>query len=149
MTLDQLLPPAQVFDALKASAKPALLRDLCRLAAERIAIDAATLSDAVTARENLGSTGVGGGIALPHARLAALSAPTGFLARLAKPVDFAAIDGGKVDIVFLLLSPLGDTASHLAALALAARRLRDPAVAAALRRAEDAAALRAAFLGAG
>ena len=106
----------------------------------------AEVAAALAAREALGSTGVGGGIAVPHARIATLAAPSGFLARLDRPVGFDAVDGRPVDLVFLLLSPAAD-AEHLRALAAVSRRLRTPEVAQAMRAAPQG-ALRAALLGA-
>jgi nitrogen PTS system EIIA component len=89
-------------------------------------------------REELGSTGMGGGVAIPHARFAQVRKPLGILARLRKPLDFDAVDGEPVDIVFLLLlpeaAPAGD---RLGALAAVARKLRNPATTQTLRRARD------------
>ncbi len=85
------------------------------------------------------------GIAVPHARLPGLAEPAGFFARLDRPIAFDAIDGRPVDLVFLLLSPEGADAVHLARLAAASRRLRDPAVLAAIRAARTPAALIAAL----
>ena len=95
------------------------------------------------AREELGSTGVGAGIAVPHAQVPRLAATAGFFAQLERPVDFAAIDGRPVDLVFLLLGPPAARAEHLALLAAGTRRLRDRAVAEALRAATSAEAVRA------
>jgi PTS system nitrogen regulatory IIA component len=88
-------------------------------------------------REALGSTGMGGGMAIPHARLAGLSKPFGLLARLDQGIDFDAVDGEPVDIVFLLLLPEASDAD-INALACVARKLRDTQVLAAVRRAKDA-----------
>jgi nitrogen PTS system EIIA component len=92
-------------------------------------------------REELGSTGTGGGIALPHARLAGVKKPFALLARLAKAIDFDAIDGRPVDVVCLLLLPTNSQGEQLNALACAARALRDPGAVRNVRRAADAAAL--------
>jgi nitrogen PTS system EIIA component len=83
--------------------------------------------------ETLGSTGVGSGIVVPHARLKDLAEFTGLFARLERPIDFAAIDGKPVDLVFLLLSPTWSNTQHVAALAAVSRRLRDRPVADAIR----------------
>ncbi len=147
MTLGELVPEGHVFAGVRATEKAAVLREIARLAGVAIGVEPMALVNALAAREALGSTGIGGGIALPHARLAGLKAPVGFFARLERAVEFAAIDGGKVDLVFLLVSPQEDSAGHLAALALAARRLREPAVTAAVRRARGAVAVRAALVG--
>lgn len=130
---------------LRAADKGALLTELARHAAAAVGGDATDIARRLAAREALGSTGTGGGIAVPHARLPGLAAPVAFFARLERPVAFDAIDGRPVDLVFLLLSPEGADASHLARLAAASRRLRDPTVVAAVRSAGSAAAISAAL----
>jgi nitrogen PTS system EIIA component len=90
-------------------------------------------------REELGSTGMGGGVAIPHARFYKVEKPFGMLARLRKPIDFDAVDGSPVDTVFLLLLPDAPAGERLGALACIARKLRNPAIIAALRRARDGA----------
>jgi PTS system nitrogen regulatory IIA component len=95
---------------------------------------------ALLAREQLGSTGLGGGFALPHARVEGLDGYLGLFARLAKPVDFDAIDGKPVQLVFVLLIPTETTIPHVAALAAISRRFRDADLVARLRKAETQAA---------
>ncbi len=90
-------------------------------------------------REELGSTGVGGGVALPHARFHQVDKPIGMLLRLRKPIEFDAVDGEPVDIVFLLLLPESPDGEQLGALASIARKLRKPEITAALRGARDSA----------
>ena len=92
-------------------------------------------------REKLGSTGVGNGVAIPHGKLPKLDKVFGLFARLERPVDFEALDGQPVDLVFLLLAPEGAGADHLKALARVARLLRDPEIARKLRESRDAEAL--------
>ena len=92
-------------------------------------------------REKLGSTGVGNGVAIPHGKLPKLSKVIGVFARLERPVDFEALDGQPVDLVFLLLAPEGAGADHLKALARVARLLRDPEIARKLRESTDDEAL--------
>lgn len=133
MDIAELILPAQVLADLKAADKAQVLREIGRRAAAALGLDARTVVDALAAREDMGSTGIGLGIAVPHARLAGITRSFGLFARLARPVDFAAIDGKPVDLVFLLLTPASGNTDHLAALACVARRLRDPAVARALR----------------
>ncbi|MGA8294461.1 MAG: PTS sugar transporter subunit IIA [Rhodoplanes sp.] len=89
-------------------------------------------------REELGSTGPGGGIAIPHARIQSLSKPFGLLARLKQPIDFGAIDGHSVDLIFLLLLPMAAKADPFGALASVARRLRTREALVELRRAQNA-----------
>jgi len=98
-------------------------------------------------RERLGSTGIGNGIAIPHGKLARLERLFGVFARLERPIDFEALDGQPVDLVFLLLAPEGAGADHLKALARIARLLRDSEVAQKLRESRDADALYAVIAG--
>jgi PTS system nitrogen regulatory IIA component len=143
MTLDDLLPADRIVCGLRASGKAALLDDLARRAGLALGRQASAIRAALAARESLGSTGIGDGIALPHARLDGLERPFGLLARLRDPLAFEAIDGRPVDLVALLLLPVDPRDTSVTALACIARRLRDPAVAAALRAAHDAAGLHA------
>ena len=106
-----------------------------------LGLPADEISDALFKREALGSTGTGGGVAIPHARLPAVSKPFGMLARLTSAIDFDAIDGRPVDVVFLLLLATSPQAEQLNALACAARKLREPGVLRSIRRAPDDAAL--------
>ena len=92
-------------------------------------------------REKLGSTGVGNGVAIPHGKIAKLTKVFGLFARLDRAVDFEALDGQPVDLIFLLLAPEGAGADHLKALARVARLLRDPETARKLRDSRDAEAL--------
>src|SRR5262249_28191387 len=114
-------------------AKSGLLRDLAGRAARKLGLPADAISAALLARESLGSTGIGGGIAIPHARLDGLSKPFAIFTRLPRPLDFEAIDAKPIDLVFLLLLPGGDNEGSLAALALAARKLRSAEEVARLR----------------
>jgi PTS system nitrogen regulatory IIA component len=104
-------------------------------------LDAKLISTELLKRENLGSTGTGGGVAVPHARLPDLKQPFGTLVRLKHAIDFDAIDGNPVDIVFLLLLPAEPPGDALNALASVARRLRDPESLRRLRGAADDAEL--------
>lgn len=145
--LAAILRPEDVRIGLRVASKPALLDWLAREAAAGYGLDAPSLGRLLVAREALGSTGVGGGIALPHARVPGLDTPRGMFLRLAAPLAFEAIDGRGVDLVFLLLSAPEAQAAHLAALAAVARRLRDPERSAAARVAPTAAALHALLAG--
>jgi PTS system nitrogen regulatory IIA component len=135
MPLDAILPVEHVFLGLHAADKGQLLRDLAQRAGALLGLPAGDIAAALIAREALGSTGVGSGIAVPHAQIPGLAAPTAFFACLDRPVAFAAIDGRPVDLVFLLLSPPPARKEYLSALAAATRRLRDPRVVERLRRA--------------
>jgi nitrogen PTS system EIIA component len=137
-----LLPgPDAVLASVKASGKKALLAELASRAATVFKLDDRRLFDRLLERERLGSTGIGGGIAIPHARLTTLAKPVGMFARLAAPVDFESIDERPVDIVFLLVAPEGAGADHLKALARVSRLLRDRALVEKLRATESAEAL--------
>jgi PTS system nitrogen regulatory IIA component len=138
---DLLIGPEAVLASLKASGKKALLAELASRAAAVFALDERRLFDRLLERERLGSTGIGGGIAIPHARMASLAKPVGLFARLAHPIDFDAIDERPVDIVFLLAAPEGAGADHLKALARVSRLLRDRPLVDKLRATENAEAL--------
>ena len=124
--------------------KRACLADLAGVAADRLGLDRREVLAALVHRESLGSTGVGGGVALPHARLPALREPLVLLARLATPLAFEAVDARPVDLVCLALLPDDAAAKPLAR---CARLLRDEAVTAAMRRADSPVALAAAARG--
>jgi PTS system nitrogen regulatory IIA component len=131
MTLTDLVGPAQVLFLDRPAEKPQLLRDLGRRAAELAALDASQVVEALLRREALGSTGLGGGLALPHARFAGLPRALGLLALLHPAVAYDAIDSAPVDIVFLLLMPDGGEA--LKVLAAVSRSLRRPDILSRLR----------------
>lgn len=121
--------------------KADLLAVLADYGADQAGITASLILERVFEREALGSTGFGGGAAIPHARIPGLARITIVIAHLAKPVDYGALDGEPVDIAVLLLSPADAGADHLKALARISRALRDPAVLAAVRVASDATAV--------
>jgi PTS system nitrogen regulatory IIA component len=141
MTIEDFLAPDDVLFGLRMSGKLALLDALSRRAGESLDLPAADLLAALLRREELGSTGIGDGIAIPHARLEAVRRPHGIFARLREPIEFGAVDDRPVDLVVLLLLPAGPSADHLNALAAVARRLRDRETATAMRQARDAAGL--------
>lgn len=136
-----LASPDAVLASVKASGKKALLGELAGRGATIMGVDERRLFDRLLERERLGSTGIGGGIAIPHARLASVSRPCGLFARLGHPVDFDAIDDRPVDLVFLLVAPEGAGADHLKALARVSRLLRDRGLVEKLRATERAEAL--------
>jgi nitrogen PTS system EIIA component len=126
MKISDFLSPANVMLDVRASDKSRLLHQLSTQAAAEVGLDAADVSKEIAKREDLGSTGVGNGVALPHARLKGLKSPFGLLARLRHGIDFEAIDDQPVDTVFLLLLPDAPNEAQLNALACVARALRDP-----------------------
>lgn len=141
MELSDILSEASVVVLSEKSSKEQVLHSLADRAAQFIGIDAGEVFAAVNEREQLGSTGLGNGIAIPHGRLAGLPAVTAVFARLAEPVDFEAVDDQPVDLVMLLLAPIGAGADHLKALARVARVLRTDQVIDDLRRTSDPARL--------
>lgn len=141
MLLGDFISADSIFPALKAKSKKQLLQELSARAARLTGLSEREIYDVLLQRERLGSTGLGHGIAIPHAKLHGLKRIFGLFARLAEPVDFEAIDGEKVDIVFLLLAPEGAGADHLKALARISRLLRETSAVEKLRACKDAAAL--------
>jgi nitrogen PTS system EIIA component len=138
MPLGDLIGPDQVVVGLRVADKGQLLADLSRRAAIAVSLPQATVLQALLAREQLGSTGLGRGFALPHARLPQLSRPFALLARLARSIDYEAVDEKPVDLVVLLLTPESAANQHLATLAALSRPFRDEAFVAQVRKAPDA-----------
>ena len=141
MLLTDLVAPGAIIPALKVNSKKQLLQELAAKAAELSGQSERTILEILQQREKLGSTGVGNGIAIPHGKLAKLTKLFGVFARLDRAIDFEALDGQPVDLVFLLLAPEGAGADHLKALARVARLLRDSEIARKLRNSRDAEAL--------
>ena len=141
MELSDILSEASVVVLSGKFNKEQVLHSLADRAAQVIGADADEVFAAVNERELLGSTGLGNGIAIPHGRFPSLPAVTAVFARLTEPVDFEAVDDQPVDLVMLLLAPIGAGADHLKALARVARVLRTDAVIDELRRTVDPARL--------
>lgn len=138
----EFLAPEAVLPALRVQGKKQALQELSAGAARLLpGLDSREIFDTLLQRERLGSTGIGDGVAIPHGKLPKLDHLFGLVARLERPIDFEAIDGQPVDLLFLLLAPEGAGADHLKALARVARALREPGVRESLRAARDAAAL--------
>jgi nitrogen PTS system EIIA component len=135
MKIKEFLALADAMIGVKADEKNDLLRNLSRQAAQSVAASFDLIAAEVFKREALGSTGMGGGVAIPHARLREIEKPFGLLARLKYPIDFDAIDGKPVDLVFLLLLPAASHGEQLNALASVARLLRKAETLRDLRRA--------------
>jgi nitrogen PTS system EIIA component len=132
-SLGDLLAPTGVLAALSVPNKKSLFVQLSKMAAKSCNLDASEVTERLLDRERLGSTGFGGGVAIPHGKIEGLERVVGIFARLAAPIDFAAIDDMPVDLVFLLLSPPDAGVEHLKALARVSRKLRDRAFVAKLR----------------
>jgi len=141
MGLEELLNPQGVIHNLRAKCKREALQALADQASTIVDRPASEIMATLLEREQLGSTGVGDGVALPHGKMDNLSKIVGVLARLETPVSFDALDDQPVDLVFMLLAPSNATAAHLKALAKVSRLLRDPEARDALRGAESAEAL--------
>jgi nitrogen PTS system EIIA component len=133
---------------LPAGNKRSLLSQLSQIAAQRLGLEPAAIASSISERERLGSTGFGGGVAIPHGKMAQIDRIYGLVARLAQPIDYKAIDGEKVDLIFLLLSPPDAGAEHLKALASISRLVRHGPTIEKLRGARSRDALAAVLLGA-
>ena len=143
VTVSALIMPARVVPALQAQNLLQAVERLAGIVACASSLDEAAVFQAVIERSRESSFVYGRGVALPHAMVAGLTEPTGVFARLAPALDVDAPDGRLVDLVLLILGPEGDHAMLLRGLACAARRLRDPDVAARLRSADGAEAIHA------
>jgi len=141
MTLTDLVAPKAIIPALKVNNKKQAIQALSARAAELTGQSERGVLEILLQREKLGSTAVGSGVAIPHGKLPKLDQLFGLFARLEKPIDFEALDGQPVDLIFLLLAPENAGADHLKALARVARLLRDAEVARKLRESRDADAL--------
>jgi PTS system nitrogen regulatory IIA component len=126
-----------VLDLRSCRSKRQVLKELAERAAAAVHLDPQRLLEALMERERLGTTGIGHGIAIPHARLAELRRLVGLFARLDEPVDFEALDDQPSDLIFLLLAPDSADAESLKALARISRLLRDPNVQRRLRQEKD------------
>ncbi len=138
MKISDFLTPADALIDVRASQKQLLIQELSRKAAASLGLQADYVASELLKREDLGSTGMGSGLAIPHARLPMVKRPHGIMARLKPPVDFDAIDGQPVDLVFMLLLPAPPEADQLTALALVARTLKAPGTLVRLRQAKSA-----------
>src|SRR5262245_8785620 len=123
MPLTDLVAPNAIIPALKVNSKKQAIQELSARAAALTGQNERTVFEILLQREKLGSTGVGNGIAIPHGKLPKLGKLFGLFARLERPIDFEALDGQPIDLIFLLLAPEGAGADHLKALARVARLL--------------------------
>ena len=124
MKIAEILKPQDVFINVPAHSKPKLLRFMADNANSSLSIAGDEIFKALQSRESLGSTGIGSGIAIPHAPVIGVDAPFMSFARLAKPIDFQAIDEELVDIICLILTPIGEQSRYLTLLSKIARQLR-------------------------
>ena len=147
MQLQEFIDFEAIKPSLAASNKRGLFQMLAQVAGQRLGMDPAELVAAVAERERLGSTGFGNGVAIPHGKLPGLARIYCLVARLAEPIDYKAIDGAPVDLVFFLLSPPDAGAEHLKALAAVSRTIRHAATLEKLRGARSRDALAAVLMG--
>jgi PTS system nitrogen regulatory IIA component len=141
MPLNDLISPERIMPSLRAQTKKQALQELSEKAAALSGLTAREIFDALLQRERLGSTGIGNGVAIPHGKLAKVKQIFGLFARLDRPIEFEALDGAPVDLMFLLVAPESAGADHLKALAQVARMFRDPSLVAKVRATRDASAL--------
>lgn len=143
--LKELVRQDCLLTGFKASSKKQVLQALADYAADRVGVPSASIFAALLEREKLGSTGVGRGVAIPHARLDGIEEITGIFARLETPVDFDSIDDHPVDLVFVILAPEDAGAAHLQALSRISRMFRRTEVLDQLRAAEDCTEIKTVF----
>jgi len=148
MQLTEFLDFDSIKPALSAGTKRSLFTQLATLASERLNLDRSAILDSISKRESLGSTGFGQGVAIPHGKVDGLARIYCLFARLAEPVRYKAIDGGPVDLVFVLLSPPDAGADHLKALAAVSRLVRHGPTIEKLRGARTRDAIAAVLIGA-
>lgn len=141
MELADLLGPDRVIPDMRASTKKQALLEVAQRAAQITGLHERTIFDVLLERERLGSTGLGGGFAIPHGKLPGLDRLYGIFVRLAAPIDFEAIDARPVDLMFVLLAPKDAGADHLKALSRVSRALRDRVLVEKLRATDRADAL--------
>ena len=138
MELTDLITPDHVIARMRATSKKPALQELARRSAEVSGLEQREIFDILLERERLGTTGIGRGIAIPHGKHDRLNGLVGVFARIDKAIDFDAVDGEPVDLLFLLLAPPSAGADHLKALAKVSRTLRDQTICTQLRGCEDA-----------
>lgn len=143
MQLSDILSNGAVKVAPNLTSKKRMFQNLGEIADGAYRINSNSAADALQEREALGPTGVGKGVALPHARISGIDTVSGVFLRLEKPLDFSAVDRQPVDLIFALFAPIDSGVEHLKALALVSRTLRDPGICAKLRANNDPATLHA------
>ncbi|HET9552993.1 MAG TPA: PTS sugar transporter subunit IIA [Anaeromyxobacteraceae bacterium] len=141
MKIVEFLRPDAVIEHLAGRTAPEVLAELCRPVAAAAGLDAGKLLQTLLDREKLGSTGIGEGVAIPHAKLAALPVLTAAFGRAPEGIDFRAIDGRPARLFFALFAPESSAGVHLKALARVSRIFRSPAFREAILAAPDAAAI--------
>lgn len=133
MNMSDILRAEAVRSVASASSKKQLLQSISDHAEAVYGVDSREVLEALQMRESLGTTGVGKGVAIPHARFKGVDGIVGLFTRLEKPVNFDSLDKQPVDLVFTLLAPIADNPDHLKALALVSRTLRQKEICEKLR----------------
>jgi PTS system nitrogen regulatory IIA component len=141
MNIGQLLDPRAIVPRANGGSKRQVLSVIADVAARTWGLDQATVLDALLEREAAGSTGVGHGVAVPHARIEGLTQMHALFVRLETPIAYEAVDGAKVDLLFALLAPPDAGTEHLRALARVSRLMRQAELRAQLRQARSAEAI--------
>ncbi len=141
MKMAELITHEAILPAVKASSKRQVIQEIGARAGDAYGLDTSLVVEGLLAREKQGSTGMGGGVAIPHVQLPDIESTVGLFARIEKPVDFESADGQGVDLVFALLSPENSGANHLMVLACVSRFLRNPELRKKLRETSEARAL--------
>lgn len=148
MNLSEFIDFTSIRTKLSAGNKRQLLQMLGQVASQKLGLEPSLVVESILEREKLGSTGFGGGVAIPHGKVEGLSQVYGLVARLDEPVDFDAIDKMPVDVIFLLLSPPDAGADHLRALASVSRLIRQDSAIEKIRGARDRDSLAAVLMSA-
>jgi PTS system nitrogen regulatory IIA component len=141
MNIGQLLDPRAIVPRANGGSKRQVLSVIADVAARTWGLDQAGVLDALLEREAAGSTGVGHGVAVPHARIEGLTQMHALFVRLETPIAYEAVDGAKVDLLFALLAPPDAGTEHLRALARVSRLMRQAELRAQLRQARSAEAI--------
>ncbi len=138
MNLADIILPEHTFIGVSVSTKWRALQNMAEKAGKAFGVEEQVIIRALETRENLGSTGIGNGIAVPHASIPGMTSPRGLLVRFAQPLDFEAIDDVPTDIAFMLLFGENNRGEYLNVLAAIARRLQSEGVLASMRKARSA-----------
>lgn len=143
MNLADILPLEAMFLSLAARDKKQVLKLLAEQAAKLTPLGEREIFSVLLEREMIGCTGMGNGVCMPHGRFEGITKPLALFAHLEKPVEFGAADGKRVDMVFMLLTPVSENTAHLKALATISRVMRDKEMREKIRKTEDPAELHA------
>ena len=141
MIISEILSPDAIFTSIKASSKKRVLQEISVGISNIYGLEQTKVFLALQEREKLGSTGMGHGVAIPHARINSISSIKGVFAKLINPLDFGSMDSQNVDLIFVLIAPYESGANHLKALAKVSRILRDKSTCEKLRSTIDKSAL--------